>query len=319
MDKCQPADLRGDDFNIYWVPTTYYDGGYETLVGGNINDFLTAINNTANRTVYDVDVDATVEWLGNATMRISASVTNNEAATYEGHIRVYINELVSSLGWNDTTGSAYTHPMLEFAMNESISVAPGATWLKTVEWDGNLHGSGFGQSYGNIQFENIQILAAVFNDDWHQGYSDPPSSKPFDAYYADDVVEAPTAALTCDTYTVPESGGAVNFTLSAGAANHDRKYLIVGGASGTSPGMTLPGGMVLPVNWDWFSDLEMALLNTVVFANFLGTLDGSGKADAQLLIPALPSGSAGLILHFAFCLNKPFDFVSNPVEIEIVR
>jgi hypothetical protein len=52
--------------------------------------------------------------------------------------------------------------------------------------------------------------------------------------------------------------------------------------------------------------------------NFLGTLDGSGTATAQLNVPA-GSGATGLTMHFAYALNNPWDFVSNPVAVEIVQ
>jgi hypothetical protein len=126
--------------------------------------------------------------------------------------------------------------------------------------------------------------------------------------------------LAANVHKVPEAtGGAVDLTLTAGVTNANRNYLIVGGTSGTSPGLPLPGGSAtLPINWDGFSHLEMSLLNTYPFLNFLGSLDGQGKAYAQFNVPPLPGGCAGVKFYFAFCLNSPFDFTSNPVTIEIV-
>lgn len=129
----------------------------------------------------------------------------------------------------------------------------------------------------------------------------------------------PLLATSADEFK-EESGSAIQMGLFAGAANANRKYLIVGGASGTVPGMPLPGGHVtLPVNWDLFSDIEMAWLNTYFFSNFMGTLNNLGNASARLNLPALPPGTAGLTLHFAYCCNYPFDFVSNAVAIEVVN
>jgi hypothetical protein len=114
------------------------------------------------------------------------------------------------------------------------------------------------------------------------------------------------------------SGAALNFTLDAGVAHASRSYLVVGGITGTFPGTPLPGGYAtLPVNWDWFSDLEMTLLNASIFSNFASTLDAQGMASAQLNLPPVP-GAAGITMHYAYCLNNPFDFVSNPIAIEIV-
>ncbi|MHC4942350.1 MAG: hypothetical protein ACYTG7_04960, partial [Planctomycetota bacterium] len=134
------------------------------------------------------------------------------------------------------------------------------------------------------------------------------------------VTKVAPPSLTADAETLPESGGTVNFLLEAGASNAGRKYLLLGSVSGMEPGYPLPGGLeTLPLNWDGITQTILLLLNTAVFTDFLGTLDGAGLAAAQLNAPPLPAGSAGATLCFAFCLNSPFDFASNPALIEIVN
>lgn len=131
-------------------------------------------------------------------------------------------------------------------------------------------------------------------------------------------VQVPLGAYTLEISEV--QGGSVDFAIDAGPANAGRKYMIVGGITGSTPGMPLPGNMVtLPVNWDLFSDLEMMLLNTVVFSDFMGFLDAEGMGAAQMNLPPLPPGSEGTIITLAYCCNGPFDYVSNSVEIEVVR
>ena len=49
------------------------------------------------------------------------------------------------------------------------------------------------------------------------------------------------------------------------------------------PGFNLPGGTVLPLNWDVFTDLIMVLLNTPPCQGFLGTLDGNGQFSMPLI------------------------------------
>jgi hypothetical protein len=128
-----------------------------------------------------------------------------------------------------------------------------------------------------------------------------------------------TKGVFSDTYDLPAgSGGTLNFNLSAGSENEDRKYFLLGNFSGTSPGTQLPGGLVLPLNWDWFSDLVLLLANTPVFEDFCGQLNASGEATAQLNAGPLDPAYVGVILHFAYVLYAPFDFVSNPVPITIV-
>jgi hypothetical protein len=128
-------------------------------------------------------------------------------------------------------------------------------------------------------------------------------------------------SLSADTCFLSQGdGGTVIFKLSAGEENSDRNYLVLGGTSGTDPGTLLPGGLaILPVNWDWFTDLEMSLLgNSPIFTDFLGKLDSDGMALAKLIVPSLPPVAQGVVMHYAFCCNCPFDHVSNAVEVEIV-
>ncbi|MFH1998293.1 MAG: sialidase family protein [Planctomycetota bacterium] len=132
--------------------------------------------------------------------------------------------------------------------------------------------------------------------------------------------KAPIPPLSTDSGEISaSSGGMVNFFLNAGASNAGRHYLLLGSASGINPGTALPGGYAtLPLNWDALTDLVLAYVNTPLFANFLGALSGSGQSQAQLNAPPLDPIYVGLLMNYAFCLNNYFDFVSNPVYVEIV-
>jgi hypothetical protein len=126
-------------------------------------------------------------------------------------------------------------------------------------------------------------------------------------------------ALAADGSTISAgSGGTVRFALSAGIDNAGRNYLLLGGISGTEPGIPLPGGhATLPLNWDLFTNLVINMANGPFFQDFLGTLDGYGSAMATLNVPPFPC-AAGFPMYYAYALNKPYDFVSNPVTIELV-
>jgi len=123
--------------------------------------------------------------------------------------------------------------------------------------------------------------------------------------------------LTVDTYTIPQMGGVANFTMIAGPDNANRSYILLGNLSGTSPGTSLPGGLVImPINWDFFTNLVIRYINSSVFQNFLGQLDVNGIGAATLNLPY--TGWAGTTLYFSYAMNNPWDFASNPVAIEIV-
>jgi len=161
---------------------------------------------------------------------------------------------------------------------------------------------GFGREHGTTRTDGVQDTGIV-----DMGYHCP-TTIVFDT-------------LNADQYTLSEAtGGTVHFYLTAGAGNAKRNYILLGSLSGTEPVQGLPGGLVtLPLNWDLFTDLVVAYLNSSLFMNFLGILDpaGDGLAIFNTLGPML-TGMAGTNLSFAYALNSPWDFASNPVGIEIV-
>jgi hypothetical protein len=127
-------------------------------------------------------------------------------------------------------------------------------------------------------------------------------------------------SLWADAYTASVGlGCVVNLYLDAGPGFSNRPYFLVGTLTGTAPGITLPGGLNLPINWDAFTSLIMILTNTAIFQDFSGVLDGNGAAQAVFdsqgpMDPVL----IGYQAHFAFLLNPPpaWDFVSNPIPVE---
>jgi hypothetical protein len=128
-------------------------------------------------------------------------------------------------------------------------------------------------------------------------------------------------ALKADTHEISSAtGGAANFMLSGGTANAGRNYILLGSLTGIDPGTPLPGGaVVLPLNWDVLTGSVISLANTPVFSNFMGTLDASGHSVARFdTLGPLPIPPWSYGLYFAFALNNPWDFVSNPVTIQIV-
>jgi len=128
-------------------------------------------------------------------------------------------------------------------------------------------------------------------------------------------------SLQSDTYHISAStGGVANFFLLGATVNANRKYLILGSMSGTSPGTKLIGGkLILPINFDKFTNIVFRMMHTPFFFNFIGTLDSNGTAKALFSsLGPLPIDLVGYSLYYAYALNKPWNFASNPVEILIV-
>ena len=174
-------------YNLYGYPTLWWGGGRRVNVGagsipGAKSTYTSSINYLGSQSVKDVDIDLTVTWLGGTNMQVDCTVTNNEASTYGGTIQVAICEKESSRGWIDTGGVTYTMTFLDWAFKDTLSIPSSGTWSDTMTWAGSSHG------YPTVTKENTIVIAAVYNDEWHQGYSYTPPQNPFDAYYVDECV-----------------------------------------------------------------------------------------------------------------------------------
>jgi len=124
--------------------------------------------------------------------------------------------------------------------------------------------------------------------------------------------------LVPDTFFINSlTGGTVNLQVDSGAAHAGEKYHILGSGTGTTPGTPLPGGLTLPLNWDWFTDFTIANANTWIFPGFRGVLDATGKATAAINAPpgAAPPGTR---LYFAGLTYMPYTFVSDPIPIDFI-
>ena len=180
---------RIDEYNLWGYPTVWFDGGYRVEVGGlpeNEAYYRQDLADCGARVVPNIDVDLVAIWLGDAQIDIGVHVFNHESFSYHGHLHVYVTEVESTMGWNDTEGHPYTFPLLDYAFNQDVSIASSGTWTGSLIWDGHDHDDGQGHDFGGIQFGNLEVIAVVFTSDVHQGYSNPPNGNPFDAYYVDD-------------------------------------------------------------------------------------------------------------------------------------
>jgi hypothetical protein len=133
--------------------------------------------------------------------------------------------------------------------------------------------------------------------------------------------ERAAKSLTASVATISAAtGGAADFTLAAGPGNANRTYLLLGSITGTVPGTPLPGGMViLPLNWDIYTNFVFSMINTPIFAKFLGKLKMNGVAFARFdTLGPLPSAMIGVTMSYAYAVNNPWNYASNAVSITIV-
>jgi len=152
---------------------------------------------------------------------------------------------------------------------------------------------------------------------YHHEYA--PSQSSWNTWIASKTIAAPVLAADASTLSAT-LGGTITFSLNnPGHANMG--YILVGSASGSSPGTALPpppGGVVIPINSDSVTSYIFSHLNNSTFQDFRGTLDGSGQAAAILNAPPAP-WLAGTTLDFAYAQRPGYwDFASNNVTIQVV-
>ena len=133
--------------------------------------------------------------------------------------------------------------------------------------------------------------------------------------------------LMADTSTLPVTREEnVNFTIDMGSAFAGYNYYMMGSLSGTEPGLPLPGGQVLPINFDFLTNMIISSVNGINFQNFYSTLDASGMGypifSTQGQTPLDPS-AVGAKLYFAAIVwtgsGATFDAVTNARTVTFVN
>jgi len=112
-----------------------------------------------------------------ATSTQSQFASPSDKDDYVGSLRVYMVEPESR--WLDYNQLPYDFGFVGFSIDASFSLGSDGVYDTTVIWDTDAAG------YGDITEDNIRAIAAVFDDEAHTAYSEPPSGHEFDAYYVD--------------------------------------------------------------------------------------------------------------------------------------
>ncbi|MEW6744192.1 MAG: sialidase family protein [Planctomycetota bacterium] len=123
-----------------------------------------------------------------------------------------------------------------------------------------------------------------------------------------------------DTAELPVgTGGTVQFTINIGPNSGGQDYWVLGSISGTSPGITLGNGILLPLNFDAFLLLTVVQANSASLVNTRGTLDATGSATAAITSGPLPGSLAGTVLYFATLLSSGApSYATNPTVVTLV-
>lgn len=108
----------------------------------------------------------------------------------------------------------------------------------------------------------------------------------------------------------------MTFRLAGAPALGGSSYALLGSMAGSSPGIQLPGGAVLPLVPDAFLGICAAALGSQALPGFLGQLSPDGTAEAvfDTAVP-LPASMLGLAVTFAWFTYYPTIAVSEPIRV----
>jgi hypothetical protein len=154
-------------FNISKYPTTILDGEYRRLAYQPYTLPFT-IEECGIRETRDIAAEISLEWLGNATIKIDISIENNEDISYNGFIRAAITEITSR--YKTVNNSNFHFGFLDYAFNKDIFIADRDVYTDSITWNGNEHEDNHGDNFGDINPGNIQVIMGVLNN--QNGYVD---------------------------------------------------------------------------------------------------------------------------------------------------
>ncbi|MGA1873080.1 MAG: Ig-like domain-containing protein [Thermoplasmatota archaeon] len=189
-DRVEDASDRVAEYKPEGFPTVMFDGGYDERKGSVSSGDVYGenIDNCLEREVPDVSVELKAYDMGGSEISIEATVYNNEADAYDGILRVQIVEITSR--YLDYDGNNYPNSLLGYAFNDEVSVPSGDSGSYTATWSGADTEDLLGNTFGDIDADNIVVYAALFNaqDNYKPRTTIPPSF--YIANYCDAMAEA---------------------------------------------------------------------------------------------------------------------------------
>ena len=170
-DVNDKADQRMDDYpDVTGYPTVIFDGNDEKVSGGqsDTSNYEQAIDTCGERDDTDISLGIQMNHLGADQLDVSVTMTWNEDAalgdpTFNGFVRAYIVEKVSR--YNNYDGDPYHFGFLDYAFEESVELEPHEEKELNTIWIGGEHEDKNGNDFSDIEYDNINIFVAFFNDE----------------------------------------------------------------------------------------------------------------------------------------------------------
>ena len=163
-------DRMGDYPDVTGYPTVVFDGNDEKVSGGqsDTSGYEQAIDTTGQRDDTDISLSIEMNHLGEDKLDISISMTWNEDGsfsnpTFDGYVRAYIVEKISR--YNNYDGDPYHFGFLDYAFDQEVQLEPHEKQSLSTIWTGGDHQDKNGNDFSDIEYDNINVFVAFFNDE----------------------------------------------------------------------------------------------------------------------------------------------------------
>ena len=206
--------------------------------------------------------------------------------------------------------------------NKNASTGGGGVVTIFSGQDGSVIGKFEGDSSGD-NFGSALTTAGDLNGD---GYADILCGAMWDDNSANNagsvtMMSGKELTMTSDIHSFSlAASNTQTLSIEVGATHSGRTYWTLGTVSGTSPGVTL-FGVNIPLNYDPWTDLTIALTNSATLVTSRGTLNASGQGSTQIVAGPINLPSAvGLVMHHAaivFDGSGRIHAATNPVSLLI--
>ncbi len=223
---CDVNDKAADRMDDYptatGYPTVEFDGGYREETGGQSDksNYQQAIEESGERVDTPIGLKAEMHKVDNDSITVNVwmqweedgTITN---PTQEVYLRAYIVESISRYRNND--GDKYHFGFLDYAFDEAISLDPDVddgSWEDTITWHGSDHEDANGDDFGDVDYDNLDVIVAVFNDETGQ-----------DEYNLEALIAVPPTLTIDDELDGSTVGGDVELEVVA-IGNETKAYEI---------------------------------------------------------------------------------------------
>jgi Concanavalin A-like lectin/glucanases superfamily/IPT/TIG domain len=296
-----------------WVKVTSFTGSHSAIVRKN-SDYLNAsylLRVSGSNLVFFVKTNAN-STVNTPSYTLNTGIWYHVAATFDNAVaRLYVN------GNQVTQLAGLTGPMLNTGNSLKIGNGDGEPWNGSIDCVRIWSSARTQQQIQAMMPYQIEDAPGLVSS-WHLNGNYLDSTGSNHGIVTGGLVPfVPGAPLTPQLGAPAISPVGAPLVYQINNATPSKPYILDVSVTGSSPGVPIGPGLVIPLNPP-FLNYETGASLSSLFVNFFGVLNAAGHASPYVNVPAMPSLS-GVVVHAAYVTLDPLaplyvDFISGAVQ-----